>query len=686
MRPPLVHDAAAEGGAGSRPVERQQQQEHGGLDPSPPPLPPALDPDTARPELTRTPAGGGPQVIERLRARTAEAEAAQQRAESRERWASFLVEAGALLASSLDFETTLQSVARLAVPRVADWCVVHVVEDDGHVRRAATAHALPRKDALARELAERYPLDPAHPFTALAVLETGKPAVVPEVDVVKLRDAVRDEGELALLSALAPCSEIAVPLIVHGRVLGALNLLLTEPGRRYGDADLGPAEELAHLAAFAVDNARLYRAAQTEIDERRRAEAGQRFLVEASTALASSLDYEQTLKALARLAVPFLADACSVDIIEADGRLHRLTIAHRNPAIERIAAELVARYPVAKHPDYPSVRVTRTGRRWRSESVPDDALAAIAAGDETLLAGLRALAPRSLLCVPLVARHRVLGAIMLVRSREGPPFSHAETTLAEELARRAALAVDNARLYENALAANQAKGDFLAVMSHELRTPLTTVIGYAELLADGVSGPVSATQQKQLTRIQLSAQHLLQLIEQILSFARIEAGREQVRIERMDAAGVAGEAALLVEPAVSGRALALTLRLPHGALTIDSDPGKVRQILVNLLSNAIKFTDHGEVGLAARRDETTEGVIYEVWDTGIGIAAEHLEHIFDPFWQVEQKVTRKAGGTGLGLSVVRHLARLLGGDVRVESEEGRGTRFTVSLPLRAELR
>jgi signal transduction histidine kinase len=317
--------------------------------------------------------------------------------------------------------------------------------------------------------------------------------------------------------------------------------------------------------------------------------------------------------------------------------------------------------------------------------VTDELITRLAGNDAQLLAGMRALEMRSTLCVPLVARQRTLGAIMFVRSREGTDFTPTDTTLAEELARRAALAVDNARLYANALAASQAKGDFLAVMSHELRTPLTTVIGYAELLGDGVSGPVTPMQQKQLTRIQVSAHHLLQLIEQILAFARIEAGREQVRVEQMDAVGVAGEAALVVEPAVSGRSLGLTLRMPQRTLIIESDSGKVRQILVNLLSNAIKFTDHGEVGLSVQRDDETAGVIYEVWDTGIGIAAKHLEHIFDPFWQVEQKATRKAGGTGLGLSVVRHLTRLLGGEVTVQSKPGKGTRFTVKLPRRAPM-
>jgi signal transduction histidine kinase len=588
-----------------------------------------------------------------------------------------------VLASSLDYEETLQQVARLAVPRVADWCVVHLLAELHRPRRVATAHALPAKDVLCRQLAERYPLDGEHQFTALASIERG-PLLVRDVDREALHVAARDEGERLLLDAIGPRSEIAVPMVVRGRTLGVLNLMLTEPGRRYGELDLRRSEELAHLAGLALDNAELYRAAQTEIAERARAEEAQRFLVDASTALASSLDYEETLKRIARLAVPLLGDICSVDVVEDDGRIHRIAYAHSDPAMEELVRRFRERFPVVLHDEFPTAKVVRTGKPWHARKIPDSLLEEIAGGDDELLAALRALAPCTLLCLPLVARDRVLGAVLLGRTEPSRDYEATEVTLAEELARRAALAVDNARLYANAIAASQAKSDFLAVMSHELRTPLTTVIGYAELLGDGVSGTVNPTQRKQLARIQVSAHHLLQLIEQILAFARIEAGRERVRPEHADAVALAQESALLIEPAVSGRALRLVMRLPRGPLPIETDSGKVRQILVNLLSNAIKFTDVGEVGLAVST-EPDGGVRYEVWDTGIGISREHLDHIFDPFWQVEQKATRRAAGTGLGLSVVRHLTRLLGGEVDVESTVGEGTRFTVRLPQRTEV-
>ncbi|MEO6777922.1 MAG: HAMP domain-containing sensor histidine kinase [Gemmatimonadaceae bacterium] len=236
---------------------------------------------------------------------------------------------------------------------------------------------------------------------------------------------------------------------------------------------------------------------------------------------------------------------------------------------------------------------------------------------------------------------------------------------------------------EVAESANTSKGNFLAVMSHELRTPLSAIIGYEELLADGITGPVNEAQKHQLGRVKASAQHLLHLIDQILSYSRVDAGREVVQAEDVDANELAQDAATLVEPLARDRGLPLEV-IPTGyVLPMSTDSGKVRQILVNLLSNSVKFTPAGRVTLVVQHDGAT--VRYIVRDTGIGIASEHRDQIFDAFWQVEQPSTRRVGGTGLGLSVTRRLAQLLGGDVTVESTVGQGSAFTVSLPLEAPI-
>ncbi|HMI42232.1 MAG TPA: HAMP domain-containing sensor histidine kinase [Gemmatimonadaceae bacterium] len=229
--------------------------------------------------------------------------------------------------------------------------------------------------------------------------------------------------------------------------------------------------------------------------------------------------------------------------------------------------------------------------------------------------------------------------------------------------------------------ANNSKTDFLAVMSHELRTPLTAIMGYEELLSDGITGPVTELQRQQLGRINASARHLLGLIDEILTFARVDIGRERVRWESMSVNHTLTDAASLVQPMAADKKLRFVVELLDEDQSIQTDGTKLRQMLVNLLSNGIKFTDKGEVRLGCAVNASTLEV--RIADTGVGIAAENIEDVFEPFWQAEQTATRKTGGTGLGLSVTRKLARLLGGDVTVASRMGAGTTFLLTLPMKA---
>lgn len=233
---------------------------------------------------------------------------------------------------------------------------------------------------------------------------------------------------------------------------------------------------------------------------------------------------------------------------------------------------------------------------------------------------------------------------------------------------------------QEAEAASRAKSEFLAVMSHELRTPLSAIIGYEELLFDGITGPVNEGQRTQLARIKASATHLLMLIDEVLTLSRVEAGREVSHPERVLVEAALQEAAMIAEPLALEKKLEVRVESVPKGLEVWADPTKLRQILLNLLTNAIKFTDVGAVTLASRNGDDCVEIM--VRDTGIGIAPAYHDRIFDTFWQVEQKSTRKVGGTGLGLSVSRRLARLMHGDLTVDSALGRGSTFTIRLPAR----
>jgi signal transduction histidine kinase len=278
----------------------------------------------------------------------------------------------------------------------------------------------------------------------------------------------------------------------------------------------------------------------------------------------------------------------------------------------------------------------------------------------------------------MIARGHTLGALSLISTGDGRRYGEADLSLAMELATRAGIAIDNAQLYRSALAASEAKSAFLATMSHELRTPLNAIIGYQSLLKEGIEGHLNEGQLAQLNRIRASADHLLGLIDEVLTFSRVEAGKEIVQREEADLQAIVKAAVGMVTPLAESKGLGLRAEGDDARLFTDS--GKVRQILLNLLSNAIKFSDGGEVVVRSHVEGKTVEV--SITDNGIGIADENVERIFDPFWQVEQRSTRKVGGTGLGLSVSRSLARLIGGEISVESRFGQGSTFTLTLPIR----
>jgi PAS domain S-box-containing protein len=411
--------------------------------------------------------------------------------------------------------------------------------------------------------------------------------------------------------------------VFHSGQVADVDLIMPTPfGARHFSTRIVPVKDELGLTISVITVSR-------DVTERFESEERQRFLAEFTARLVESPDYDSTLYNLTQLMLETLADACAIDLTMLDGSLRRVTTAEKKPGTR-----------IPENTD---------------EVLSDDCM-----------------------CLPLKARGRTLGQITLVSDKARHRYDEYDLRFAEELAARAALIVDNARLYQEARDARMAKSAFLATMSHELRTPLNAILGYTELMELGVAGPVNDGQVRQLERISASAWHLLSVIEEILTFSRVEAGREEIRIESVSVHELVHEAASMIEPIADRKALDFSVSVDQDDAIIRTDRGKARQILLNLLSNAVKFTERGSVRCVATAGGF--GVLFEVQDTGIGITPEHAERVFEPFWQAVQGSARKAGGTGLGLTVSRQLAHLLGGEILVRSQPGHGSIFTVKLP------
>lgn len=284
-----------------------------------------------------------------------------------------------------------------------------------------------------------------------------------------------------------------------------------------------------------------------------------------------------------------------------------------------------------------------------------------------------------MLLAPLLTHDVMLGVLVVTRDRGESPFSKQQAYRLRAISDYAAVALWKAELLDQAQAADRAKSRFLATVSHELRTPLTALAGYEELLVDRVIGPLSESQLDVLERMRSVTNHLASVIEEVLAFSSLDEGRERVRPTDFLAADLIHAVAAVVEPLAQQKRLHFVAKTPDVAIRMTSDIDKIRQILVNLAGNAVKFTDAGEVRLELHLREGD--AYFSVCDTGIGIAAIDRDRLFKPFAQLDTTLTRRHGGTGLGLYISHALAELLGGRIDVESEIGKGSTFTLVLPV-----
>jgi signal transduction histidine kinase len=495
------------------------------------------------------------------------------------------------------------------------------------------------------------------------------PLVVTDLDAAPSlehrRAEYRAEGILGLVS---------VPLPIRGERTATLVLYHRTP-HRIAESEVQVAIALGHLAAATMGHAESFEEERRLRNDAQRHAARLAFLADAAL-LFTSLDYETTLRQVAQMSVPVLSDWCAVDIL-AGGQLKRLATAHVDPAKVKLAEDFHARYPSDLANNAGVGRVLRTGEPLLFAELTDEAIAA-GARDPEHLAILRALAIQSVIMAPLNARGRTLGIITWVSSSPDRRFSEADVALVMDVAGRAALAIDNARLYEEAQQASRVKDEFLAVVSHELRTPLNTILGWSTMLLTGGHDP--ATTRKALETIERNARTQAQLVDDLLNFARLGSGQIEIAREHIDVRGTVAALAVESRPAAERLQLTLEISLSDDPCTIDVDPQRIRQILSNLVSNAMKFTDPG--GRVKLSVHPAGGAVQiSVSDTGIGISSEFLPHVFERFRQGDATSTRRHGGVGLGLAIAREFTERMGGSLSARSEgTGKGSTFVLSFP------
>ena len=568
--------------------------------------------------------------------------------------------------SPTDVQPVFEAIVRSAAQLFEPWSATVTMVEQGLLTWRASAGP----DFRASDIEEMKKVFPI----ALDSAESPSATAIKEAHVIEIVDTER-AGNLALATRSGRAgnfrSAVFIPLIRNQRGIGTIVLTHPQPATRLNEKQLALVQTFADQAVIAIENVRLFNETKEALEQQR---ASAEVLGAISSSIADTKPvFEKILLSCERL---FQGKQVGINLVGDDGQIW--IGAYHGPG----RAELERVQPFPRGDGSGSGAAIAQGRVMHYPDSQDPSV------PETTRRGLRAIGVKSAIFAPMLWEGRGIGVIFVGREFAGP-FSDKEVSLLRTFCDQAVIAIQNARLFREIQEksrqleiANKHKSDFLANMSHELRTPLNAIIGFSEVLVEKMFGEVNDKQLDYLKDIHSSGRHLLSLINDILDLSKIESGRMELDVAEFDVRAALQNAMTLVKERAQRSGVALGLDVAPSLGALRADERKFKQIMLNLLSNAVKFTpEGGTVSVAAKPNGTA--VEFSVADTGVGIAPEDQQLVFEEFRQVGRDYTRKAEGTGLGLALTKRFVELHGGTIRLESAPGRGSTFSFTIPVRS---
>jgi len=696
------------------------------------------------------------------------------------------------LVTSLNHHITLPQIAKLIVPRLADYCRIAIVDKDKKIKEIAINHTDPTKTILVQDLFNSYKDMSEATYGVPSILRSGKSEILPKINTKTLAPYRKNTQLMSVIKKIGLKSYMGVPLIARGKVLGAITFSSVQPDRYFTKEDLKFAEELANRIALTLDNVRLFEDVQQKLKEsrqyeevhqrlaaivessddaiisktlkgiitswnrgaeqmfgytaeeavgkhinliipkhlhkeedtiidnikhgrhithfetvrrrkdgtllnislsisplryktgmiigaskiarditlRKKREENIKFISEASKILSSSLDYQTTLNKVARLAVPKIADWCVIDMLSPERRLVGVALAHRDIKIIKRAKEYRKKYPPT-----PS-QVIKTGVAELYPEVTQDMLTSSIKDKKQLRELLSMGGFSSVMIVPIKERRKPIGTISFISSESKRKYTKEDLAMADELAARASLAIENAKLYKQSQDALRLRDEFISVASHELKTPLTSLRIYTQLLAQRFTDPKKPEWQH-FQKLDNQINRLTQLVYDLLDVSKIQTGRLDFHMTKFDISALVTETVSNMELSAPSHKLVVSKLSP---IHVFADPDRITQVLINLIDNAVKYSpDARQVKISSQIQK--DQVKITIQDFGVGIDKKNQAKIFERFFQVNDPSAPAFSGLGMGLYISSEIIRRHGGKIAVKSEHGKGATFYFTLPL-----